>query len=54
MNLLLPLCAIPNRVGYAIIGVRRDGTEVRLVVRLNADNLHTVDGYHDLAGWRRV
>lgn len=53
-ELYLPLCSIPNVVGYKLIGVRRDGGQVELTVRLNAQNLHCIDGYQDLIGWKRV
>lgn len=49
---LRPLASIPNKAGFLIIGVRKDGAEAELVVYLDADGFHTVPGYDQLAGWR--
>lgn len=49
---LRPLASIPNKSGFLIIGVRKDGAEAELVVYLDADGLHKVPGYDQLAGWR--
>lgn len=48
-----PLASIPQKDGAVIVGVRRDGSEARLVVYVDpADGLHKVAGYSELAGWR--
>lgn len=49
---LRPLAGIPNKEGFVIVGVRRDGSEAQLVVYIDAAGLHTVPGYVDLIGWR--
>jgi len=49
---LRPLASIPNKAGFLIIGVRKDGAEARLVVYLDDDGFHKVPGYEQLAGWR--
>lgn len=48
-----PLASIPQKDGAVIVGVRKDGSEARLVVYVDpADGLHKVAGYSDLVGWR--
>lgn len=48
-----PLASIPQKDGAVIVGVRRDGSEARLVVYVDpVDGLHKVAGYAELAGWR--
>lgn len=50
---LRPLASIPNKDGFQLIGVRRDGAEAPLTVYLDpADGLYKVPGYADLAGWK--
>lgn len=49
---LRPLASIPNKAGFLIIGVRRDGAEAELVVYLDDDGFHKVPGYDQLIGWR--
>lgn len=49
---LRPLASIPQKVGFVLIGVRKDGKEAELVVYLDADGFHKVPGYDQLAGWR--
>lgn len=49
---LRPLASIPNKAGFLIIGVRKDGAEAELVVYLDADGFHKVPGYDQLIGWR--
>lgn len=47
-----PLASIPNKEGMIIIGVRKDGSEGRLVVFVDASGFHKVPGYADLVGWK--
>lgn len=47
-----PLASIPNKDGYVLIGVRRDGSEAQLTVFMDTDGFHKVPGYADLVGWR--
>jgi hypothetical protein len=47
-----PLASIPNKEGAVIVGVRKDGTEARLVVFVDKDGFYKVPGYADLTGWR--
>lgn len=47
-----PLASIPNKAGFLIIGVRKDGAEARLTVYVDKDGFHKVPGYEQLAGWR--
>lgn len=49
---LRPLASIPQKAGFLIIGVRRDGAEAELVVYLDDDGFHKVPGYDQLIGWR--
>lgn len=49
---LRPLASIPNKSGFLIIGVRRDGAEAQLTVYVDKDGFHKVPGYEQLAGWR--
>ena len=49
-----PLASIPNKEGYLLIGVHKNGTEARLTVVLDANGFHTVPGYSELAGWKHV
>lgn len=49
---LRPLASIPNKIGFVLIGVRKDGKEAELVVYLDGNGFHTVPGYDQLAGWR--
>lgn len=51
---LRPLASIPNKEGFVIVGVRRDGAEAQLTVYLDADGFYRVPGYADLAGWRML
>lgn len=45
-----PLASIPQKVGFILIGVRKDGAEAELVVYLDADGFHKVPGYEQLVG----
>ncbi len=55
LDRLRPLCSIPQKSGFVIIGVRADRSEARLTVYVDeADGLHKVPGYHELIGWRLV
>lgn len=48
-----PLASIPQKDGAVIVGVRKDGSEGRLVVYVDqADGLHKVAGYAELVGWK--
>ncbi len=49
---LRPLASLPNKEGFVVVGVRRDGAEAQLTVYLDADGFHKVPGFKDLAGWR--
>lgn len=50
---LRPLASIPNKEGFVIIGIRKDGSEAKLTVYVDdADGQYKVPGYSDLAGWR--
>lgn len=49
---LRPLASIPNKEGFVIIGVHKNGSEAQLTVFVDKDGFHKVPGYADLAGWR--
>lgn len=50
---LQPLASIPNKDGYCLIGVRKDGTEAVLEVYVDEeDGFHKVPGYKELIGWK--
>ena len=49
---LQPLASIPNKAGFLIIGVRKDGAEAELTVYVDKDGFHKVPGYEQLVGWR--
>lgn len=49
---LRPLASIPQKEGFVIIGVRKDGAEARLTVYVDKDGFHKVPGYKQLVGWR--
>lgn len=49
-----PLASIPQKDGYVLIGVRRDGSEAQLTVFVDIDGFHKVPGYADLVGWKLV
>ena len=50
---LLPLCDIPEKAGFLIIGVRGDGAEARLTVYFDRHaGVHKVPGLSKLVGWR--
>lgn len=50
---LRPLASIPNKDGFTIIGVRRDGAEAKLTVYFDQKaGIHRVPGYDDLVGWK--
>ena len=51
---LLPLASIPNKEGFELIAVRRDGAEARVKVVLSKDGHYTLPGWDALIGWRRV
>lgn len=52
MQKLRPLASIPQKAGFLIIGVRKDGAEAELTVYVDKDGFHKVPGYDQLAGWR--
>ena len=47
-----PLASIPNKEGYELVGVRKDGSEARLTVFIDKDGHYKVPGYSELIGWR--
>lgn len=47
-----PLASIPNKEGFVLVGVRKDGSEAQLTVYVDASGQHTVPGYESLVGWR--
>lgn len=47
-----PLASIPNKEGFQLLGVRKDGSEAVLVVFVDKDGFHKVPGYSELVGWR--
>lgn len=49
---LRPLASIPNKAGFLIIGVRKDGAEAELTVYVDKDGFHKVPGYDQLVGWQ--
>lgn len=49
---LRPLASIPQKAGFLIIGVRKDGAEAPLTVYIDKDGFHKVPGYEQLVGWR--
>lgn len=49
-----PLASIPNKEGFVLIGVRRDGSEAELTVYVDEHGNHMVPGYKDLIGWKRA
>jgi len=51
---LLPLASIPNKEGFELIAVRRDGAEAHAVVYVNQDGHYTLPDWKNLIGWRRV
>jgi hypothetical protein len=52
---LRPLASIPNKEGFQLIGVRKDGSEAVLSVFVDkADGLHKVEGYSQLVGWKFI
>jgi hypothetical protein len=53
-NDLLPLASIPNKEGFELIAVRKDGAEARVAVTVDKDGNYTLPGWKNLAGWRRV
>lgn len=51
---LLPLASIPNKEGYELIAVRKDGAEAIVAVVLDKNGHYTLPGWENLIGWRRV
>lgn len=51
---LLPLASIPNKEGFVLIAVHRDGTEARVAVYLNKDGVYVLPDWYNLVGWRRA
>lgn len=51
---ILPLASIPNKEGFILIAVHRDGAEARVAVYLSADGHFTLPDWKNLVGWRRV
>lgn len=49
-----PLASIPNKEGFQLVGVRKDGTEALLSVFVDKDGHYTLPGYSELAGWRHL
>ena len=47
-----PLASIPNKDGFQVIGVHKNGGEALLTVFVDTDGFHKVPGYADLAGWK--
>lgn len=47
-----PLASIPNKEGFELIGVDRQGKEALLVVYVDVDGFHKVPGYENLIGWK--
>jgi len=47
-----PLASIPNKDGFVLIGVHKNGTEAQLTVYVDANGFHKVPGYSDLVGWK--
>lgn len=46
-----PLASIPNKDGFVLIGVHKDGTRAQLTVYVDANGHHKVPGYENLTGW---
>lgn len=49
-----PLASIPNKEGFVLIGVHKNGSEAQLTVYVDTDGFYRVPGYADLVGWRRA
>lgn len=49
-----PLSSIPNKEGFVLIGVRKNGTEAQLTVYVDEGGNYVVPGYADLVGWKRA
>jgi len=47
-----PLASIPNKDGFQIVGVHRNGSEALLTVYMNDAGFYVVPGYADLVGWK--
>lgn len=47
-----PLASIPNKDGFQLIGVHRNGSEAVLTVFVDDSGFYRVPGYADLVGWR--
>lgn len=47
-----PLASIPNKEGFQLLGVHKNGSEALLVVFVDKDGFHKVPGYSELVGWR--
>lgn len=47
-----PLASIPNKEGFQLVGVHKNGSEALLTVFVDKDGFHKVPGYHDLVGWK--
>lgn len=47
-----PLASIPNKEGFQLIGVHKNGSEALLTVYVDDSGFHKVPGYADLVGWR--
>jgi len=51
---LLPLASIPNKDGFILIAVRKDGAEARVAVYVDANGHYTLPDWKNLVGWRRA
>lgn len=49
-----PLASIPNKSGFVLIGVHKNGSEARLEVYVDAAGNHQVPSYADLVGWKMI
>ncbi len=47
-----PLASIPNKEGFQLLGVRKDGSQARLTVFVDESGFYRVLRYTELVGWR--
>lgn len=50
--IIRPLASIPNKEGFVLIGVHKNGSEAELTVFVDESGFHKVPGYENLQGWK--
>lgn len=47
-----PLASIPQKEGFVLVGIHKNGSEAELTVFMDDSGFYTVPGYSELTGWK--